>query len=288
MRNFLWGILAVGMLSACSTSRNIVAYKNDAQAAFVQENYSAAVETWKKYIGSSGVEGTTGEDFAQAAKAAYKNGNNELMAEWFDQARYKNYADAEMYKMLASAYKTQGNLSKELTALEFLKNNFQEDDSYTDSRLFEVYFEIEDYQEALGVWNQLKLEEREKRYSDYFHLQRALKDTLVCDSISLKLLKTEPENIAALEWNGRKFYNMGEKRYQREMKKYQDKKTNRQYRILLKELDLATADFKKALTYFDSLWKIGNRENYAAYMANIYARFGDEKKAKYYKGFMKK
>ena len=70
------------------------------------------------------------------------------------------------------------------------------------------------------------------------------------------------------------------------MEKYNQNKTTRQYKILLNELDVATEDFKKALSYFEKLWNDGTQEKYASYFANIYARFGDEQKAAYYKKFI--
>jgi len=71
------------------------------------------------------------------------------------------------------------------------------------------------------------------------------------------------------------------------MGKYNANKTTRQYKILLSELDKSTADFKKSLTYLEKLWKTNPGEKYAGYFANIYARFGDEKKAKYYEKYLK-
>ena len=71
------------------------------------------------------------------------------------------------------------------------------------------------------------------------------------------------------------------------MKAYEKNKTRKQYNVLVKELDLVTADFKKALPYLEKLWKQNPGKEYAGYFANIYARFGDEKKAGYYKNYMK-
>jgi hypothetical protein len=121
----------------------------------------------------------------------------------------------------------------------------------------------------------------------YFKINRELENAAVCDSVSQVILQKEPENVDALLWNGEKYYWLGENRYQREMEKYNNNKTNKQYKILLAELDLATADFKKALPYFEKLWKIEPGEKYASYFANIYARFGDEDKVNYYKKYLK-
>jgi hypothetical protein len=71
------------------------------------------------------------------------------------------------------------------------------------------------------------------------------------------------------------------------MEKYNQNKTTKQYRVLLNELELVTADLKKALPYFEKLWAMNPGEKYAGYLANIYARFGDEKKSDSYKKYLK-
>lgn len=121
----------------------------------------------------------------------------------------------------------------------------------------------------------------------FFTINQQKENVEVCDSLSLIILEKEPANVEALEWNGKKYYWLGENRYQREMEKYNQNKTNKQYKILLAELDLATADFKKALPYFEKLWNIEPGEKYASYFMNIYARFGDEAKVNYYKKYTK-
>jgi hypothetical protein len=40
------------------------------------------------------------------------------------------------------------------------------------------------------------------------------------------------------------------------------------------------------LTYLEKLWKIEPGKKYASYFANIYARFGDEDKAKSYQKYL--
>jgi len=141
----------------------------------------------------------------------------------------------------------------------------------------------------LEIWQKLSDANKSKvaNINSYFLIQQELNDTVVCDSVSLVLLEKNPEHVEALEWIAKKYYWLGENRYQREMEKYNKKKTTRQYNVLLKELDLVTADFKRSLPYFEKLWKIEPGEKYASYFANIYARFNDEKKAKYYQKYLK-
>ncbi len=80
---------------------------------------------------------------------------------------------------------------------------------------------------------------------------------------------------------------MAEDRYQSSMAAYDKNKTNKQYKILLADLDRVTADFKKSLKYFEPLWEMEDGKKYASYLANIYGRFDDKKKSQYYKSFIK-
>lgn len=285
----LSGVIAVLLFVACGSPKVIVSYKDNAEVAASQGNYSQAVEAWQQYFDQTQIEEVAGTDFADAAKTAFKAGDSNLALGWFDQARYKNYADAEMYTTLAKIFREKKNISKELNSLEYITENYSESTLQINSRLFDVYVEIDSPEKALQVWEELdKTSQNElPKLNTYFLVQKELKDSTVCDSVSLVLLDKDPQNVEALEWNAKKYYWKGENRYQREMAKYNKKKTTRQYKILLKELDNATADFKRSLKYFDKLWNIESGKKYASYFANIYARFGDEKKSKSYQKYMK-
>ncbi len=290
IRKFLWILIVGGLFAACGTPKVLESSnKDNAKTAASQGNYSQAVDAWKLYFDQTPIEEVAGADFAEAAKTAFKAGDYNLSLSWFDQARYKNYADAEMYITLAEIFKDKKNISKELNTLEYITENFNESSSQINSRLFDVYLEIDSPEKALDVWNRLDKTTKNEtsKLHSYFLVQKELKDTVVCDSVSLVLLEKAPDNIDALEWNAEKYYWKGENRYQREMAKYNKKKTTRNYKTLLKELDKATADFKRSLKYFDKLWEIEPGKKYASYFANIYARFGDEKRSKSYQKYLK-
>jgi tetratricopeptide (TPR) repeat protein len=247
------------------------------------------VEAWKVYFDEQTLAQIPGADFAMAAQMAYQSSDLEQSVKWFDQARYKNFADAAMYKTLADIFRKQQNISKELSALEYYKANFEGDMNEVNNRLFELYNEVKLYDEALLSWNGMNVEtqSRIENLKPFFSINKSLEKNEICDSLATVILEKEPDNVEALEWNGMKYYWKGENRYQKEMEKYEKNRTNKQYKILLKELDIATADFKKALPYFEKLWDIQPGEKYASYFANIYARFGDESKVNYYKKYMK-
>jgi tetratricopeptide (TPR) repeat protein len=286
------GLFIILVFVACTgpkVSAPVVTNKTVAEKSAAEGNYAQAVEAWKKYFGETSIEKTAGSEFAAAAQAAFKSGDPDLTVNWFDQARYKNHADAQMYLTLAEIYRQQNNISKELTALEYVATNFPSESSTISERMFQVYHEIKEPEKALASWSNMDNSQKNElvNLAGYFDIKKELKDTVACDSISLTLLEKDPQLTEALEWNAFKYYWMGEKRYQREMAKYNKNKTNRQYVLLLNELNLSTADFKKSLSFLEKLWKINPGEKYAGYFANIYARFGDEAKSNSYKKYLK-
>lgn len=285
----LWiGIVAI-LITGCGAPKVLTSSKNDANSFEASENFAQATTAWEQFFAQSPIEEVAGADFANAAKTAFKAGNTAKSKGWFDQARYKNYSDAEMYATLAKIYNSEDNLSKELSALEYYTDNFGADNAEVNTRLFSIYGEIDSNEQALDVWSKMKASSKstEANLGTYFKVNRALENTAACDSSSLEMLKLNPENIDALEWNARKYYWAGQNRYKSEMDKYNKNKTRKNYNVLLKELDLVTADFKKALPYLNTLWKLKPGKVYAGYFANIYALFGDEKKTNFYKNYRK-
>ncbi len=277
------------LMASCGGSKVLTSYKTNAETLSASGNFVGATEAWTHFFEQSPIDETTGADFATAAKTAFKSGNIDLALSWFDQARYKNYSDFKMYQTLAEIQHQKKNISKELTALENIVDNYPDQANQIDKRLFDVYHEIGLNDQALNVWERLdeKLKGELSTLESYFLIQKSLKDSTVCDAVALSILEKNPVNVDALEWMAKKYYWLGENRYQSELEKYNKNKTTKQYKILLKELDIATADLKKSLTYLDKLWKIEKEKEYASYFASIYGRFGDEKKTNFYKKLMK-
>ena len=288
-KKFLWAAVMAIFLASCGAPKVLTTQKTEATNFEAMGNYSQALMAWTSYFETTAIEDVAGADFAQAAKTAFKAGNAAQAISWFDQARYKNYADADMYQTLAAIYKQEDNLSKELSALEYIIDNYGTSNNEVNARLLTIYTEIDSNDKALEVWKTLDAESKnvESNLDNYFAVNKALENNAVCDSLAEVLLDKRPEHLDALEWNAKKYYWAGQNRYEREMAKYNANKTRKNYNTLLKELDLVTADFKKALPYLDKLWKLQPGKEYAGYLANIYARFGDEEKTEYYKNYMK-
>ncbi len=287
-RTFFFAFSLIVLLSGCGAPKVLTSMKTEAEKAEAAGNYAVALSNWKSYIETTEVEQIPGEDFAKAAKAAFQAGNSELAKSWFDQARYKSFADAEMYLTLAKIYENEGNISKELGALEYFSEHFGNENSEVNERLFQIYAEIGESGKALAAWNSMNGVSRdsEKNQLDFLAVNKKMENNEVCDSVAAVMLKTNPDQFEALDWLARKYYREGQDRYERSMGAYEANKTRKQYSKLLRELDLVTADFKRALPYLEKLWKQKPGKEYAAYFANIYARFGDEKKVDFYKKYL--
>ena len=251
-----------------------------------------ALQVWKDYIDYKVNQQLTitGDEYYNASGYAMSAGDNALAAEWLENSLAAGYDSPLVYQNLASIYKGQNNLSKELNNLKTLAGKYPGYENIGDvnERLFEIYLEV-DKNEAFARWNQLSMEARNKEpnLDAYFRYSKASDNQARTDSIADAMLKINPKHVAALEWNAVKFYEKAEERYQLEMNKYNRNKTHVQYQFLLNALKVVTADFKKSLTYFDPLWEMDPGSKYAAYMANIYNRLSNPEKADYYKRFVK-
>ncbi|MFV0591611.1 MAG: tetratricopeptide repeat protein [Draconibacterium sp.] len=189
---------------------------------------------------------------------------------------------------MAEIYRSEDNLSKELSALESYVEQYGNDNQKVNERLFQLYAEISSWEKANGLWQKMSnaSQQTESNLETFLEVNKKLDNNAKCDSIASALLTVNSDHFEALDWMAKKFYWAGQNRYDTEMEKYEQNKTRKQYALLLKELDLVTADFKKALPYLEKLWEQKPGKEYASYLANIYARFGDEKKVDFYKKYM--
>ncbi len=112
-------------------------------------------------------------------------------------------------------------------------------------QLFLTYVESDNFDKAVELWPEVSAlnPNNVKLVESYFVVNQGLNNDDSCKVIVNKLLNMDPKNTLALAWKGEKYYRIAEDRYQKEMKAYDKKKTNKQYRILLKALGVVTADF---------------------------------------------
>lgn len=282
----IWGCKTTQLSKVIHTEKEI------ALSASSSGDYNQAVISWQAYFDhqNRANQEIGAEDYANAANDAYKAEKESLTITWFDAARQGGYAGEDMHLALSEIFRKQNNLSRELTSLNYLAENYPETAASKGiyPRLFEIYMET-DKQKAYELWNKLdkSVQSKEPYLNNYFILNKSLENNALVDSLANVLLLLNPKHIAALEWNGEKYYWLGENRYQREMEKYNKRKTHVQYQFLLNELKIVAEDFKRSRDYFEKLWAIEKLPRYASFLSNIYARLDNRERAEYYKRLAK-
>jgi len=281
------------LISSCGAPKQVLDYQQLAQMSYDSAHYEQSIQEWNTYIQEQKVKGleVNPKVYAEMGKAYYQMANYQQAESNFELAEQKAYADEAMYVMMAQHYQTIDNLSKELSALKYYRDHFSmaKDSSLMRNRLFEAFMESENWEPAVEAWGNMDQasQKEEKNIQYYFNLNKELENKDACDALAPELLALNANNESALDWMAKKYYNQAENRYQKAMAAYDKNKTNKQYKLLLKDLDRVTVDFKKSLKYFNPLWKMEGGKKYASYMANIYGRFDDKKKSQYYRSFIK-
>ena len=291
-QTFFFSLIVTLFIVSCGTPKQIIRHDKLAMQSADSGHYEQAIAEWKTYINTQKTNGDSilPKVYAEMGKAYFALENYPQAEANFDIARDNFYADPQMYVMMQERYQSIDNLSKEITVLEYYRDNYnhEKDSSIMRNRLFETSLESENWAQAEEIWTQMDEDSKnsEKYLGIYFVMNKDLENEAKCDEVAQQLLKVNKENRMGLDWLAKKYYNLGENRYQNAMATYNKKKTSKTYKILLKELDKSTVDYKKALTYLNLLWQFEGKEKYAVYLANIYGRFDDKKQSQYYKRFI--
>lgn len=289
---FYISILSI-LLIACGSPKQATNYRDLAQKSYEQGNYQQVIAELNKYLEEQELKALDPNPivYSDISEAYFELGNLSEAERYFDWALTKSMVSENLLIKMSKYYNSIDNLSKEITTLEFYRDAYPKgkDTIMIRKHLFEAYMRSENWEIAQQSWNILDEETRStEKFTRYnFDLNKELENNEQCDELALQLLEFNENNPEALEWMAKKYYDLGENRYQSAMKAYNKKKSTKNYNILLKELDMVTEDLKKSLTYFDKLWKMEEGKKYAIYLANIYARFDDKKKSQYYKSFIK-
>lgn len=286
---FFWTLLL--LFSACVSTTKI-SIENRADLLMESSDFQQAQRLYEQEI--SGLEqsgkAVSGTLYEKAGKAALLAGDSLGCEEHFKMAMYYDKASPFVYHQLAAFFRISGNISKEMMVLEPLETKFPESvEAISErARLFELTLISDQPRIGLELWPSIPDQHKtEELLTLYLIANRKAGLVDSCHQVATRILREYPVNKQALEWQAIRYYNLAEDRYQREIKAYEANKTNRQYKILLAGLDRSTDDMKQSLTYFSKLWKVDPNPEYAIYLHNIYARFGDEVKAAYYRKFMK-
>jgi hypothetical protein len=279
-------IFLVGMLPMNASAKS--GKKDKAQIAYNQKNYATALLLWNKTIAKyeKRNKGIQCPVYAKAAMAALKLGKEGEARSLLTKAIYSTYAKPTDFIQLAHLYRKINNLSLEMDALEKYAKKYPsgKDISTVHERLFATYVESENWQEAIQLWEKLPASFRTKPENKTGMLKAYMgqEDKASADKLAAEILTSDPKNLTALSWLGKKYFWKAENRYQSEMKAYNQNKTRQQYVHLLHAFKLVTVDFKKSLLYFRKLYSLQPNAENALFLGNIYARLDNPAKAKYY------
>ncbi len=276
------------VILSCSSGKQITSTIQEGQTAYQSGQYENALKYYEEVIAYYDQNNQPKECpvYYEAAMASLELMRKEQAIDFFKIDQYSNHTNPETYIELAKLYREKDNLSKELEELETYKTKYPDGSRLSEvkSRLFELYVESQNWEKAESEWNNLPIEtvSNTTKLEEYFIVNSALDKDSVCGVIAADLLKIDENNKIGLKWTAEKYFWKAEKRYAAELKAYEANKTNKQYKQLLKALDLVSADFKTSLGYFKKLYLADPEPQYAKYLGDIYNRLDDKKKADYY------
>ncbi len=286
-------IILIFLVSGCGTGKQLAQKKETAETYYMAGNYSDALIAYREIIEVYESNSNSAECsvYTKAGESALKTDNTKLAVDYLKKASNSNFVVESTYFYLANAYGQIDNLSLEMMALVDYLKKYPEGNEVeaVKIRLFYIYTESDNFEKALELWPDVYAYNQQdmQLLEAYFSINKSLDNTDTCNDVAQQLLSLNADNLVALNWFGKQYYRKAEDRYQKEMKAYDNHKTNKQYRILLKALDVVTADFKKSLTYFKKLYSIEPTAENANYLSHIYGRLSDKKKEAYYKGLAK-
>jgi tetratricopeptide (TPR) repeat protein len=279
---------AVLFISSCTVSKQVKQLNYDAETAYQAGDYQLALNSYEELISlrtdrNKKVEGLV---YQKAGLAAWEIEEAQKAIDYLEKAKQTSAVNSKTLATLAKAYLKIDNLSREINNLEEYVEKYPQGEELNEvnRQLFIAYIESTNWDLAKNLWPSLDSEyHSDPRVMDgYLKLNRQLGESENLVDMARQLLKIEPNNLEALEVLAQEFYKMAEDSYQKEMRAYERNKTTRQYRQLLKELEVINANFKTSRDYFERLYKLDPNPRYATFLGNIYTRFDNKKQANYY------
>ncbi len=281
-------LMLVISLSACGVSHRVSEIESDAETAFYHENYEKALAHFEELIElKSGRDNEiSGKTYYRAGISAWKIEQNNKVIEYLELAINKGFENEKSFFILARAYRYIDNLSLEMSSLRSYIKKYPDGEhiGVMRKRLFEAYFETENYEAAMELWPDIQ-----KKYANnpdiidmFFLINKRLGNDDILKETAYKLIDLDKNNVNALEYLGEYYFWKAENRYQEEMIEYEKTQTRRQYRQLLNALEEINEHFRVSREFFKRLYQKDQSPQYATYLRNIALRFGNEEKAEYY------
>jgi tetratricopeptide (TPR) repeat protein len=288
IRIIIQALIIITILQSCKSSSTVSTITEEAEVAYKAGDFEKALAISEQEIENRESKGKTaiGPVYVAAGKAALELNQTDKARKYLETARSFSYSSPDMYESLAILYKKIDNLSKEITALENYRNFYPQGEKLNsiNIRLFETYVESENWDLAVKLWPEIEPQAQTdvKLLAGYLTVNQKLENKANSDKLANQILKTDANNVIALEYMADKYYWMAENLYLTEMKAYKENRTNKQYARLLKALDEVYPNFRKSRDYYLKLYKIKPNKDYANYLGNIFTRLDDKEKAEYY------
>lgn len=293
MKKYLIIITIAVLTAACGTPKLVINNYNSAQSLATENNTEEAYSKIQEVVNYYESRSKAAPDsvYALAGNLALSTNNTNIAKEYLTKAQGLGYNSEDVILDLASVYNTINNVSLEIDQLTKFTELYPKSSHIFEvqKQLFHLYTTNDNNEKAVQIWDELNKEKFKdvQLMQDYVYLQNNLNNKTEAFNTSKKLLVLDPNNKIALYEIATHYFHLAENRYQREMKAYEKKKTRRQYQYLLEQLKLSEKDFKTSRMYFEQLFKLEQNSTYATYLMNINSRLNNEKKAEYYKKFIK-
>lgn len=275
------------LLASCAASKSSSIYKN-AETSFKSGDYTRSLDVCEQFIQGQKAanKSVPGSIYNMAGLAASKLNHDTKTIEYLEQAKLQSAATPETYVTLAAAYLRADNLSKEITNLEEYRQNFADGEAIdsVNNQLFSAYVRSENWELGDGLWQKFSQKSRDSQFNinNYLIINKKLDRYAQSKQLADQLLKIDKNNVEALDFFADFYYERGDSVYVTEMKAYERKQTMKQYKRLTNKLKQVNDDFKKARDFYERLYKLKPQKFYAKRLGNIYTRFENKKKAKYY------
>lgn len=293
IRTLIIILISALLFASCSSSSylngTLKGVAIDYQNAYNVGDYKVAFPVYKEIAAYYEQKGKTAPDsiYEKAGISALKIDSLLYAKKYLEKIAYKDEANTNVLAHTSMMYRGIDNLSKEIRFLElyFAKNPEGPIARELQTRFFMTYVESENVEQGLALWNSFTSTEKNSIpiLEGYVLLNALAENTTESDKAAKQLLQQDQENTIALEYMANKHYRQAEDLYVKEMNAYKDKRTNKQYKILLKALKQATKDFKQSRDYYELLYTKSPDKKAAKRLSNIYKRLENEKKSDYYK-----
>lgn len=284
MKNFkgFFIIISAVALFACNPLAKLPGIQTGADAAFDLGDFEKAYQLYTEYVNLAESNQAEVADavYAKLAMASLKTDKLEEAKTLYTKLLDKNQDDNLLLEY-AQGLQQEGKAKDELD----LWNKYQAKDAniikHQVERQVALNSDLGNNEDAVAIYEAKKDVGLSKETTfTYLKSLAELDQTTKAKKVSKDLIKANPDYKEALEWAGKYYYELADKRYKYEMAKYNKKKNATTYAYLRRDLKKVSSDFRTSRGYFEQLRKIDpENKSYIKYLKNCYLRLEQKDKA---------